>query len=258
MSLKSTSKGESPAEEGTHKGFSRVDQPTTLTERREEERRVWRMGLLISLGLHILVFLLWPTARIPVTLDGAAGPRAGDDRAAEGVMQAIALQSAPPDAARPPPTVPTLEVDLPEPVDIEPEALPEVDLSAPEPPEPGQGRTTGTDSADADAAGLPGATGAGDAGGAEAGRSGPPGPTPIGMIMPRTDAPRSVRGTETVVWVFVSESGRVVADSTRLEPPTPDRDFNASLVREASQWAFRPARPAGEPVASWFSFRLGW
>jgi hypothetical protein len=48
----------------------------------------------------------------------------------------------------------------------------------------------------------------------------------------------------------------VVADSTRLDPPTRDRGFNRQLIREAAEWVFRPAIDQGRPVASWFPYRI--
>jgi hypothetical protein len=58
------------------------------------------------------------------------------------------------------------------------------------------------------------------------------------------------------VWVFVDERGRVVSDSTRLEPPTSDRDFNQRLIHSAAEWTFRPALRGGNLVASWFPYTL--
>jgi hypothetical protein len=80
-------------------------------------------------------------------------------------------------------------------------------------------------------------------------------PVPRGFIIP----PDNVRlqGTDVTVHVFVDESGRVVPDSTRLEPPTPDLDFNRRLIREAGDWVFRPATALGRPVAAWFQYRMG-
>jgi hypothetical protein len=74
------------------------------------------------------------------------------------------------------------------------------------------------------------------------------------MIIP--PANRELRGTEVQVWVFVNDMGRVVADSTRLDPPTRDGDFNKRLVREAAEWIFRPAVREGKPVSSWFPYRI--
>ena len=72
------------------------------------------------------------------------------------------------------------------------------------------------------------------------------------MIIP--PANKGLRGVEVQVWVFVNEHGRVVADSTRLDPPTRDRGFNRQLMREAAQWVFRPGTLDGKPVAAWFPY----
>jgi hypothetical protein len=74
------------------------------------------------------------------------------------------------------------------------------------------------------------------------------------MIIP--PANKNLKGTMVEVWVFVDERGRVVADSTRLNPPTKDRGFNERLIREASEWVFRPATQAGQAVASWFPYQI--
>ena len=74
------------------------------------------------------------------------------------------------------------------------------------------------------------------------------------MIIPPTN--RALRGTTVQVWVFVDERGSVVADSTRLDPPTRSRDFNRQLIREAAEWVFRPARKEGQAVASWYPYTI--
>ena len=58
------------------------------------------------------------------------------------------------------------------------------------------------------------------------------------------------------MWVFVDEDGDVIADSTYLEPVGGDPDFNQHLILEAAEWLFRPATWAGEPIASWFTYRI--
>ena len=96
--------------------------------------------------------------------------------------------------------------------------------------------------------------GAGDGGNADEGFYRLQPATPRGMILPPQN--RDLRGTEVQVWVFVDERGRVVADSTRLDPPTRDRGFNRRLIREAAEWSFRPAVQEGRPVGSWFPYRI--
>ncbi len=66
----------------------------------------------------------------------------------------------------------------------------------------------------------------------------------------------SLRGNPVQVWVFVDEQGRVVPDSTRLEPPTTNLNLNQRLIRDAAQWVFRPAQRRGNAVASWFNYAI--
>lgn len=165
-------------------------------------------------------------------------------------MQALQMRSAPPEVIRPPAPL-NFEVVAEEPPEFDPDADVDVELTDPELP-PGRGSTTGTDAQDGNA-GLPGGTGAGDGGTAEEGLHRVTPPVARGVIMPPTD--RDVRG-ELEVWVFVNEEGRVVADSTRLEPPTSDREFNEQVIREAAHWMFEPAREGGEPVAAWWFYRV--
>ncbi len=226
--------------------------PLSVRDRRRREREIWRAAFVISVGLHVLLFLLWPAGGGPESPFAAAGPQEQDDQAAEGFMQTVSLRSAPPDPIQPPP-VPTIEADLPEPVDFEPDATPEVELTEPDVPEPGQGDTDGTDADDTDPAGIPGASGAGDAGTEEEGLFRVVPPSPRGIIFPPVSG--SLDG-EMEVWVFVDENGRVVSDSTRLEPPTSDRSYNEQVKEEAASWMFRPARRGEEVVASWWNYTI--
>lgn len=214
-------------------------------ERRRQERKIWRTGLLLSALVHLVVFVGWRGTVIPASPFSARGPRAGDFRAAGGSMEAMNL-SIP--ASRPiirPPRPLAVEVEV-EPVVIEADPLPDpasVLGAAP-------GRGTGTGTGDASGSGP----GRGDGGNADEGRFRLVPPTPRGMIIP--PANDALRGTTVEVWVFVDERGRVVPDSTRLNPPTRDRGFNQRLIREASEWVFRPAQQAGKAVASWFPYQI--
>lgn len=223
----------------------------SVRDRRRRERRVWRYALLLSVMIHALILLFGPGGEIPMPTS-AAGPDNADAVAAAGSMTVVSLSSAPPAAiVRPPP--PVFEADVPETEPI-PEPFPDVSLDLPDVPEPGVGSTTGTDLADTPDAGIPGAVGGGNAGTSELGRSGLIPPSPRGMIIPPTN--RDLRGSRIEVWVFVDEQGRVVPDSTRLQPPTSDRGFNEQLVGEAAQWIFEPARENGAPVAAWFPYTI--
>jgi hypothetical protein len=211
-------------------------------DRRRQERRIWRSGLLISVLIHLFLFFGWKGNVIPVSPFAAAGPRAGDNRAAKGSLQALNIRT--------PPPVPIVRPPIPIPTDIAIEPLEFDDMSETDPAsalgeEPGM---------DEEGPGLEDGTGEGDGGTADEGFYRLQPPTPRGMIIPPYD--RGLRGTEVQVWVFVTETGLVVADSTRLEPPTRDRDFNRRLISQAAEWRFRPAIQEGKAVSSWFPYRI--
>lgn len=211
------------------------------TRRRQRERRIWRRALLASALLHLAIFLGWRGNVIPESPYAAAGPRAGDARAAAGGLQAMNLSTPPPVPVRPPPIPVPAYVEV-EPVEFDP--VIELDASALLGEKPGP----------LERPGLAGGTGAGDGGTAEEGLYRLQPPTPRGMIIP--PANRDLRGTTVEVWVFVDERGRVVPDSTRLNPPTKNRDFNRRLIQEAGEWVFRPAMREGKAVPSWFPYTI--
>lgn len=216
---------------------------------RARYRVYFRRGLVASVLVHLLLFLIFLGERTPPSPFAAAGPRTGDDRAAAGGgMHAIALQVPPEPQAIPRP---------PEPV-LAPDALLVVD----EIPEPEAERVTfsefegvaGRDKGPQEGPGLEGGTGTGDGGTAMEGRFRVIPPSPRGMILPPSDRPGSVRGKDIAVWVFVTETGRVVADSTRLQPGSGDSRFDARLKQQAAEWVFEPAKRGGRPVAEWFQY----
>ncbi len=208
--------------------------------RRRRERRKWRCAYLASLVLHILVLMPGGGRPIPPTPFAAAGPRANDDRAARGGMQAINVVSPPPRPIERPRVPLPVEIEI-EPVVIEEE--PVFDAAAL------IGELPGLDDP-----GLANGDGRGDGGTAAEGLRRILPPSPRGMIIP--PANRNLRGVEIDVWVLVDASGQVVADSTRLDPPTRDRGFNRQLIREAAQWVFRPGTKDGQSVAAWFVYKI--
>ena len=213
----------------------------TNAERRVAERALWRNGFLGATIVHLVVFFLWWGEPLPESPFAAAGPRAGDDLAASGGMQALNIRVPPP---RPiiRPQVPLLTFDPVTPVELE-EQQQQVETSSILGDRPG-----------VDGPGLLQGDGRGDGGNAEQGRFRVVPPSPRGIILPPSN--RNVRGQRIEVWVFVDERGRVVADSTQLRPPTSDRDFNARIVREAAEWVFEPAKRGGEAVGSWFPYTI--
>jgi hypothetical protein len=214
---------------------------SSIRGRRARERRVWRAGLALSLLAHLVLALLWRGTVLPESTSSAAGPQRGDPRAAAGAMQALNLRVAEPVRVVRPPVPVSVEVAV-EPIEFD--ESPQID------PADLLGDAPGL----AEAPGVEMGTGGGNQGDSAEGADDLLPPSPRGMIIPPTN--RDLRGTEVQVWVFVNAAGRVVADSTRLEPPTANRDFNQRLVREAADWVFRPATRAGAPVAAWFPYRI--
>jgi len=210
------------------------------SERQRAERTRGRIALLVSVLLHLLFF--WSLGRVPLDLSPgvAAGPQRGDFRAAKGSMQAMTLSVPPP--AVPPVAKPvvTLEeqfdpVDLVEDTPLEP------------PPDPGDG------DGGSEGPGLEDGEGQGAGGDALEGDNGFTGPRPYqAFLLPHFDGGHFK--IEVLVWV--DDEGKVVADSTRLNPPTDDRDFNRRVIEEAADWAFHPAMRNGVAIATWFVYSV--
>lgn len=196
---------------------------------------MWRIALVASLLFHLLVLLVGGRRPLPRSPLAAAGPNAGDMRAARGGLQAMNIRVPPPRPIIPPPAPVLTQIEV-DPVEFDAEA--EFDLAAVLGEKPGDGPP-----------GLDG-DGEGDGGDATEGLSSVILPRPRGVIIP----PDHKDLKEVTVWVFVNVEGRVVADSIRLEPRTGNRGLDRELVNEAAQWRFYPASRGGQPVAAWTSF----
>ena len=204
--------------------------------RRRRENRIWRFAFLGSVLLHLFVLLLGGGRAIPFTEVAAAGPEAGDNRAAAGGLQVMSMVV--------PPPRPIERPIIPIPVEIEVEPI-EYDMDRAFEESSFLGERPGT------GAGIDTLDGAGNGGAASAGTGQNPMPAPKHMILP-VDTPARLRGFDLTVWVFVTEQGEVVPDSTWLSPPSPDRRYNDRLISEAAEWSFRPAFRNGVAVAAWF------
>ena len=204
--------------------------------RRRKENRIWRYALAVSVLFHVLVLLVSGGRPLPLSPFAAAGPEAGDNRAASGGVQAINVVSPPPRPIERP------AIPVPAEINVDPIAI-DTDFAFEESSllgeRPGLAEA-GTETGD----------GAGDGGTANEGLQSLQPPKARHMILP-PDPPRSLRGVTLRVWVFVDETGKVVSDSTRLDPPTRDRRYNDLLIRETAEWQFRPATKGGLPVAAW-------
>lgn len=211
---------------------------------------VW--GMAISIVAHALLFLVFSSDTLPNVPLAAAGERMSDFQAAPGGgMEAIQLAT-PTRVPEPPPAIPTptpdvTEVELPEPERTE-EDVPAIALAD-------QIATPGTEGS-AEGPGLDEATGEGDGGTEAEGRFRVVPPRPKGMILPPSERPEAVRGKVVDVYVFVAASGRVVPDSTRLDPSTGNRSFDRRLREHAAGWVFEPALKDGQPVGEWYRYEI--
>jgi hypothetical protein len=224
--------------------------------------RVLVIGLVTAVVVHAAVFLLVRDFRVPPLpeADGtAAGPPMGDVRAAQGGGSGLTMVQVRPESEQEEAVPEPTPEPVPEEVEVEPEE-PDTPVEDPVNAEPslpgrtapGQGGVEGDDTG----TGRENGTGEG-AGGTDAqGDSGIQAPVPRGLILPPADRPASVRGRELTVWVFVNPRGRVVADSTRLDPPTPDRGYNDRLRRSAAEWVFTPGTQQGRPVGAWYPYQI--
>lgn len=222
-------------------------------ELKVRHRRIRLGGLVASLLVHLVIFLLFAGDSTPRSPFAAAGPRAGDDRAAAagGGVQVVNLRVVTPRQEVPRPSVPVpIPAEVPEPEEVPQEEEPEqVELAE----APGTG---GQDEGPEPGTGIAGGDGQGDGGTDAEGRFRVTPPAPRGLILPPSDRPKKVRGKEVAVWVFVTEEGDVVADSTRLLPSTGDSKFDERLKRQASEWVFQPAKRGDQTVAEWFRYIL--
>ncbi len=214
---------------------------STVEDRRRHERRIWRTGLWLSVLFHLLIVFGSRAMDIPLSPFAAAGPRAGDNRAARGSLQALNLRS--------PPSAPIVQPPIPIPADVEMEPVMFEQGVVMDP-----ASVLGDEPGLTEGLGLANGDGKGDGGDSDEGFFRLRPPVPRGVIIPPNHD--SLRGTAVQVWVFVNERGRVIADSTRLDPPTRSRDLNRQLIREASEWMFRPAVQEGKAVASWYPYRI--
>jgi hypothetical protein len=194
----------------------------------------------------ILVLLFRAAAPIPIVPTAAAGEDANDaNAAAGGGMEMIAFR-----IATPPPTPPEIPKP-PEPVPV-PDAKPiEVPPEDPVPitsPLPGSTSSAGEGRGTKAGPGTETGTGRGDGGTGESGLNRIAPPSPRGLILPPSDRPSRVRGKTISVYVFVTDRGMVVGDSTRLNPGSGDSKFDTRLKRQAAEWVFHPAQRDGRAM----------
>jgi hypothetical protein len=251
----------------TRNGDDRASRPLGWVPPTERADRRWHRALRLGLGLavlaHLAVLITARNTELPPMVMSAAGPQAGDYRAAEGgggglemvrVRERQEQVAAEEEAVPEPVPVPEVEIEVdpvPEPEPL-PDRMPAVAITA-----PGLGdRGVGEGRADAAGPGLADGRGQGGGGSEAEGSSGLMAPVPRGLFLPPQGVPSDAKGREITVYVFVTAQGRVVSDSTRIHPPTRDSRFNRRLRDQAAEWVFEPARRGGQAVSAWFQYGL--
>jgi hypothetical protein len=228
-------------------GMEREQPLTRHEELNRRYRRNMRRGLAASILLHLLILLLFSLIHKRYSPGSAAGPRAGDDRAAAaGGLQAVNVRPLVEVTIRPPDPIVVPDVI----VEVE-EVQPQIELAG-----AGLDGLAGIDIGPLDGPGLPGGTGQGDGGTDTEGLFRMIAPSPRSMFLPPPGSPSSVRGREVRVLVFVDERGRVVADSTRLVPTTGNAGYDGQIRQRAALWQFDPAKRGGQSIAAWAEYTL--
>jgi hypothetical protein len=207
-----------------------------IKDRHRRERKIWRNGIAMSVAVHVLVFFIWKITAIPVSPYMTSGPAQSDRAIDESSLRALSIWVAPslPIAPSPipiPSQIDVQEVKLAQIIDRDPVSV----LGEWPSPDKLPGLSDGL--------GMP-----------HQGVSGWMPATPRDIIIPSNK--RDLSGREIQVWVFIDESGGVIPDSTYISPATEDIDFNRRLIRQAAEWLFRPATRDGNPVVSWFTYRI--
>lgn len=211
---------------------NRERRPIPSVRHAREDRAARWCGLLVSVLLHALVFLLWG-GKAPDREGEAPGARRPVLTAGGGGLRAVRV-SLPQRRDIPPPPRPVLAVEVPK-VEIR-----ELEISIPGAellPVGAPGRFPG----------LGGGPGQGDGGEGGAG-DGYISPIPRSVV-PHWNPPRSVRGMEITARVFVDANGH--PSLVELDPPTPDAAFNREIIRQLRRWEYRPAELHGAAVEGW-------
>jgi protein TonB len=239
-----------------------------------------RLGIVVSVGLHVLVALLLvvPFAKHVVApiLQGAGGPgpaggggggRGGTGGAAQAPRnEALRYIQVAPEARRaaepvvaPPPVVPPKPIETPAPTPL-PQPRPDSAAAAkPQPTTdvaaaPGSGGGTGSDGTSGSGPGSGGGTGTGTGTGRGSGVGPGTGggtqanypPLPVEMFLPPMPIPDRLRGFRMIAEFEVDETGRVVS-FTFTE--TRDGGYNRRLRDVLRSIRFRPgSRLDGTPI----------
>lgn len=207
------------------------------------QRRALWVGFAISAVVHAFLLVGWRSTALEGPGSLAAGPRAGDFRAAAGGGEMVAITIA---APRP--------IEVPAPPSSKPRVLdPEIRMQEPERQiiaasltgptgggAPGDSRT---------GPGLKGADGSGAGGNNMEGLDRRTFPTPRSII-PRWDSPDDLKGRRVTFRVHVDSQGEPTGE-VEIQPRIADSGFENRLRKDLLKMDFLPGRVDGRPVADW-------
>jgi hypothetical protein len=207
------------------------------------QRKALWAGFAVSAIVHAALLLGWRSTDMQGPGSQAAGPRAGDFRAAAGGGEMIAITIA---APRP--------IDVPAPPSTRPRVRdPEIRVQEPERQiiaaslaGPAGGGRPGDDRT---GPGLKGADGEGAGGNDMEGLDRRTFPTPRSII-PRWDSPDEMKGRRVTFRVHVDSRGEPTGE-VEIEPRIADSGFENRLRKDLLKMDFLPGRVDGRPVADW-------
>lgn len=228
----------------------RAHHETELTPSRRNsvrQRKAWWIGFALSAAVHALLLFGWRSPAPQGSGSLAAGPRAGDFRAASGGSEMTAI-----------------DIRMPQPIEVPapPTARPQLDDPQLAVPEPAQRVLTASLESSGGAAmnqgragaGLPSATGAGDGGNDRQGRDRRTFPTPRSII-PRWDPPDELKGRRVTFRVRVDERGEPTGE-IEVRPRIEETDFVRRVRDDLLTMDYLPGRQDGRPVADWAELTL--
>ncbi|MFW6084542.1 MAG: hypothetical protein ACODAA_04955 [Gemmatimonadota bacterium] len=206
------------------------------------QRKAWWIGFALSAAFHAFLLFGWRTTAPQGPGSLAAGPRAGDVRAASGgsEMTAIDIRMPQPIEVPEPPTARPLPSDPQVAVPQREVRTWTASLSSPTGSALDPGHT---------GSGLPRADGAGDAGADRRGRDRNAPPTPR-SITPRWDPPQELKGRRVTFRVRVDELGEPTGE-IEVRPRLDETEFVRRVRDDLLTMDYLPGRRDGRPVSDW-------
>ncbi len=244
--------------------MARPELPATLATLRVPRPKRRRLGLLVSILLHLALvgLVIWEPGRewLRTLGPGTPGAPMGGGGGGGGGPRYISLPALRPPLAPsrpevapvvPPPLVVVVPTD-PDPVTLVPPDTTRLEPVGPPGVTTGTGTGVGPGEGGGSGGGTGGGVGTGTGSGTGPGTGGEGGlgrpPESRQVILPPLDTPKAIRGQTFKVTFWVGADGRV--DRLAIEPDIPDRDYDRKFREIMRNYRFRPARsPEGLPVA---------